>query len=807
MPEPTDSTTISIPIMDQLQDAIDTIEELKQDPIAAPTESTAMESAKVLQFSNTLITYSNYFNEIDKAMSVITEADKVFADYAAKFSNDQYRIAMQKAFNTFKVTIELATKKREYRNLVRNKRATLEAIRSGLAVEKLKADEAINTRPVGGPVPARTGTGTNTTPVNIAIKPFRNDKSQSFRTFWNIFTALYDSNNEMTNVQKLIALISLLEGEPQKLIECIDITESNYKIVVDDLKRRYYNESAIISELYYQLVNLKACNSAIDEYEFSMSLDNICKQLTDLGKGIETTEMWRTFEAKLTKSTIREIEKRRLQVTTWNTKMFLSELREITTQEQAIHQLYISEHRKKETHINNFPNRNVKVSNVVVQNNSEDESDKDDERIDTTTSLSTIIETSTEDTQKRNLSSICKQENRPTDDSNRSVIYWKCSFCKGMHYNSQCNVYKTAEARKKQAFNNRLCFRCLTSGHITGQCTAKFVCKHCSQAHHSLVCSDWRPEMSSTAINKLRSSYSSTVEAKVEQIEQTKPITINSLISGVTSVSTMPILMSIKMPVFNPANSKTRTSAIVLLDPGSQTTFVKKSLVKKLHIEEKSCKNLRLSGINALERTDIESSEVEIGLHSEQGFVKILKAFTLNQIVQPHLAINFAKEDEQSLNKKCLRLDNKTIEPDILIGIDYYHDLDVRTVKKLSNGFWLTESKLGRMISGNGKVRTLNQTADAQSYPTIALINQKSIAKLNDEKKFEPPTVKKRTHNVLPKDDHKKLDKKLVDKHFSVGSVAITSIAKDPGGLNRPGSFHPRSGVKVRDVKPGVKLT
>ena len=632
--DPIDLTKLSIPIMDQVQDAIDTIDELKDDPIIIPTESTAREPAKVLQFSNALITYSNYFNELDKSIEVITQSDKLFAEYVSKFNNDRNRLAIQKAFNTFKDTVDLTPKKRQYRNLLRNKRTTLESIRSGLAVEKIKADAANHTGPVGGPVPARTGTGSNAPPANIIIKPFRNDKTQTFRTFWNLFSVAYDTNTHMSDVNKLITLISLLEGEPQRIVESVDITDANYKVVVADLKRRYLNEGTIISELYFQLSNLKPCNSPVDEYNFSITLENIAKQLKGLNKGIDNSEMWRTLELKLTKPTMREIERRRqkmqeeetqraalardIYTDPWTTATFIEVLSSITAQEHALHQMYITEHRLKS---NPQTNRNSQRSNSNYQNR------KNSAQEDSTMSFSSVTKESNRKDKKEARSPVRKSEK--TEDSNRSVSFVKCAFCDGNHKNYSCKTYTSELERKKQAYTNRLCFRCLHTGHLTGKCTTNITCKKCKKPHHTLVCSDWRPNVDSKRPNRNSNATSNVVVA-----DKPESSTLEQLISGAaTTVNTMALLMTLEIPVFNPSNAKRRTTATVLLDPGSQSSFVKKSLVEKLGIESRTSQKLHLSGINALERADIESNEVELGLHSENGFVKIISAHTLDQIV------------------------------------------------------------------------------------------------------------------------------------------------------------------------------
>ncbi|HEX4849478.1 MAG TPA: DUF1759 domain-containing protein, partial [Puia sp.] len=724
-----DLSELEIPIMDQIEEAMETLEELNDDPIAIPTPSQALEDAKAIEYADALISYTNYFNEIQSAFDIITHADQTFADYL-KLIPQAERIEVQQSYNSFKNTKDLSAKKRQYRVFVRTKRATLDKIRSELTKEKTKAEAKANASAGSGTAPARTGS-VPASPANIVIKPFRNDNTQSFRTFWNLFSVAYDSNAHIPDVNKLITLISLLEGEPRRLAECIDITDANYRVLVNDLKRRYLNENAIVSELYHQLANLRSCHSPVDEYQFSITLTSLTQQLKGLGRGIENSEMWRTLVSKLTKPTIREIEKRRIQIETsafggpWNTETFLEALSEITTQENAIHQLFITDHKKKSDGNNNRSNRNT---------HRRDER-RSDTQNDATMSFPAVTQKAEDD--RKDKRSPTRKSNK-TDDSNRSVLFAKCAFCGGDHKNYFCKEFKTEIERKKQAYANRLCFRCLKTGHLTKNCTTTITCKKCKKPHNSLVCADWRPRNDFNRANK-SSSSSYTVVSKPNQ-ENSNEIN-EQLVSGATTESnTMAVLMSLEIQVFNPNNANEPTKATILLDPGSQSSFVKKSLVEKLGIEGRSCRNLHLSGINALERADIESVEIELGLQSSnKKFVKVISAYTLDQIVQPHSTLDISPENEDVLNKNRIKADRKMVDPDILLGINYYHDLSIRAEKRLNNGFWLVDSKLGKMISGVGKIAKIRGWNHAQAFPTIALLSQNAITEID-------PTIKIQGH-------------------------------------------------------------
>ena len=268
----------------------------------------------------------------------------------------------------------LSTKTREWRAKRRGWFGELERLKVEYEAEVQKQN-ATSTNVTGAtrtvpPVPATTRIVDK-----IPIKAFRNDKSQSFTNFWSMFTTIYDSNTDMTPIQKLVTLISFLDGEPLRAIETIPITAANYEVVKDELKRKYHNEQATISKLYHELSILKPCHTPTDEFEYSMTLDSITRQLEGLGMGVQDTQMWRTFECKFTLPTIDKISHRRetLQeaersraiadlrpyVEPWTTAVFLDSLRTITERNQTIYQAYLTEHPKKK--FNPMPYRNAPV--------------------------------------------------------------------------------------------------------------------------------------------------------------------------------------------------------------------------------------------------------------------------------------------------------------------------------------------------------------------------------------------------------------------------------------------------------------
>ena len=79
----------------------------------------------------------------------------------------------------------------------------------------------------------------------IGLPKFWGDYDK-FPQFLETFTTLIDKNPNLDNIQKFYYLIDALEGEAKKVLECLEVTNANYKIAIDLVSKRFYNKPLII---------------------------------------------------------------------------------------------------------------------------------------------------------------------------------------------------------------------------------------------------------------------------------------------------------------------------------------------------------------------------------------------------------------------------------------------------------------------------------------------------------------------------------------------------------------------------------
>ena len=99
---------------------------------------------------------------------------------------------------------------------------------------------------------------TRTKLPKLVLQKFKGDLTR-YRTFWETFESAVHKNTELTTVDKLNYLFSLLEGQALRAIKGLAITESNYQAAIDILHERFGKSQQIISGLMDELLKIPPC--------------------------------------------------------------------------------------------------------------------------------------------------------------------------------------------------------------------------------------------------------------------------------------------------------------------------------------------------------------------------------------------------------------------------------------------------------------------------------------------------------------------------------------------------------------------
>jgi NADH dehydrogenase/NADH:ubiquinone oxidoreductase subunit G len=104
-------------------------------------------------------------------------------------------------------------------------------------------------------------------------------------SFFDAFNTLIHNNSDLTNIQRLTYLKSSLKGEPFELVSTLDITELNYNIALDTLKKRYDNKRRIINSHVSNILNIQSITreSATQLKDLINTMQTQINCLTSLG--------------------------------------------------------------------------------------------------------------------------------------------------------------------------------------------------------------------------------------------------------------------------------------------------------------------------------------------------------------------------------------------------------------------------------------------------------------------------------------------------------------------------------------------
>ncbi len=277
-----------------------------------------------------------------------------------------------------------------------------------------------------------------------------------------------------------------------------------------------------------------------------------------------------------------------------------------------------------------------------------------------------------------------------------------CPFCNGEHFPNQCSKYSSVEDRLKIVMQKRLCSNCLRSGHLKNDCRSKRRCRTCKAAHHSSL-HDSSPANPSSAMTTQSSPasttptpYLSAININIPQYDA-KGVVLNSTVSETPFV----FLKTAVAPVLARRGS---VKVNILLDEGSQRTFITKNMASLLRVKSRSSERLLLSGFAAVSQTPSIYESVEITIVSRDKSLIVVRAITVEQIANPlddkyHNAVK-SLPYLQGLDLAHHSTNNDAFDIEILIGADFYWTFVGDDAPIRGEGPTAIRSRLGYLVSG-----------------------------------------------------------------------------------------------------------
>ncbi|XP_053389951.1 uncharacterized protein LOC128552902 [Mercenaria mercenaria] len=288
-----------------------------------------------------------------------------------------------------------------------------------------------------------------------------------------------------------------------------------------------------------------------------------------------------------------------------------------------------------------------------------------------------LTKSDTRKTERRNI-------HRPTRPSvkPKSVQVPTCVYCKGEHSSTNCVKIKDHEQRLNILKEKQLCFNCLRS-HKVSECRSKFNCMICSRRHHTSLCEEESRKKSTDEPPK-------THDAKETQ---------SSVLHSAHNFALGPVLL--KTAVSMVTSSCTSTTAIILFDEGSQSSFITERLAQKLQLQPTGSETLCLSGFGDTERRIRRLDTATVYLQTPEVNIPI------KVLIVPEISVTlktYQKRVGHLPYLKRLKLAHPMSEEDnfeieILVGADHYWDIVQDTIIR-GDGPTAIQSRIGYLLSG-----------------------------------------------------------------------------------------------------------
>ncbi|UYV73787.1 hypothetical protein LAZ67_11000915 [Cordylochernes scorpioides] len=272
----------------------------------------------------------------------------------------------------------------------------------------------------------------------------------------------------------------------------------------------------------------------------------------------------------------------------------------------------------------------------------------------------------------------------------------KCFFCERTnHASHQCrSIMKMSPGERNDKIRSaHLCFKCLRKGHLQSQCREQLECKNCGRNHLEVLCEG----NSSNRLTKLER----------ENLKENAPEPIASLSS---QACTGQVLLMTTVALLRGPNASRRVR--ILLDSGSQFSYIKQSLVWSIGIERKGEITIAKSLFGGNKIGEEKHGKFMLELENLGNKRDVIHIEALDQRKICDAIPPLPKGDwleKLKIKGIILSQDNfKGQEIDILIGANYLGMILTGKIVKVEADLTAVETKLGWTLMGNSPITDSN---------------------------------------------------------------------------------------------------
>ena len=289
-----------------------------------------------------------------------------------------------------------------------------------------------------------------------------------------------------------------------------------------------------------------------------------------------------------------------------------------------------------------------------------------------------------------------------------------CCYCQQAHSSSSCGVVTSIDSRKQILKRSGRCFSCLRRGHISRECRSVNKCPKCGGRHHASICSknSTRNPVQQAAKPANNAPLSQQPTDSTSSPTHCPGLNPNATTFATPSTTTLCVdpnkavlLQTALADIYNPLNPHNSCKARMILDSGSQRSYITARAKGTLSLKSVSEQCLSIAAFGSRGEDPKMCEIVRVGVRSKFGPDKELTLFVVPHICDALTAqpISVCAETYSHLAQLDLADasdGHSQMEVDILVGCDYYWDFITGQTIRGEGGPVAIQTRLGWVLSG-----------------------------------------------------------------------------------------------------------